>query len=445
MSSIFTRKQRHFRSEPIADEIQATIENQEEEITALRHQLSSLKSLFQANKNGLSVSQPTKNEFSRNELPGEVLYQKQRIEKLMSVVAEREKQMRELHNEIQAIEAAHQQALHIEKREKQTALAEVEALHSQLTALKARFLEGQRLQKAQQIEIESLSAEKAQASLKLEEAVRIAEHKDYLERECERMTQTQIDLTLRLEEMTTRVSNLEEVLKSKESIILEKDGRMSVLGSTIEELERKMVALQNERNLLQDNAFRTQSAQEDAEARLKVAHFHLAKKVKETAQLNDANENLEIQIRGLTSDVQDSQEKIQDLQKLLEEQFHTEKKRQEQLQESLKEATSLASAWEEKYFKIAEKWQEYELRFNEMKKVEEKLQKLHAQWINMGFLFDGLEQASVAVRPVPLAIEVKKPDADSATKMGAFPLENQVCDIKPNLFDIPQIPKIFKT
>lgn len=387
MTSIFTRKPRHMRHEGVIveDELQATIDSQESEIEALRKQLQTLKDKYQeAKAQNPSESPPKATDNDGND----ALYQKQRIEKLMGVVAEREKQMRDLQNQLQTTALTNQEALLTERKEKHVALNEVEALHAQLSSLKAKFLEVQKRQLAQETENKELLAEKEEVDIKLRQAVQTAEHRDYLENECERMTQVQIDLTLRLDEANATVKSLEDTLRAKEDFIQSKEEQLSLLNDSLEESERKMQALQNERSLLQDNVFRTQSAQEDAEARLKVAHYHLAKKVKETSQLNDRNAELEAQIRECYTDIEESQGKIQDLQKLLEEQLHVERKRQEQLQEALKETEAFALDWEDKYFKVQEKWQEYESRFHEMKKVEEKLQKIHTQWINMGFHFD---------------------------------------------------------
>lgn len=440
MTSIFTRKHPHIRHESIiaADEMQATIDTQEHEIEALRQQLKILKERFQEAK---THKDPDGGSSEATQQSYDTIYQKQRIEKLMSVVAEREKQMRELQQEMQTAAASHQEVLQKERKEKQISLTEVEALHSQLTALKSKFQEGQKRQQAQEKEIVELRSEKEQADIKLQEAVRVAEQRDYLESECERMTQVQIDLTLRLEEASSRVLALEAMVKSKEELLQAKDVHLVNVGASLEETERKLQVVQNERNSLQDNIFRTQSAQEDAEARLKVAHFHLAKKVKENAQLTDRNEELESQVREFTTDIEDSQSKIQELQRMLEEQFHHERKRQEQLQESVKEAEALAQAWEEKYFKISEKWQEYDVRFTEMKKLEEKLHKLHSQWINMGFLLDGLEHTEKAAEAGEKVYCLEK-----NLDFGA-PAEHPLCDVKQahhTLFDHGQTSKLFK-
>ena len=79
-----------------------------------------------------------------------------------------------------------------------------------------------------------------------------------------------------------------------------------------------------------------------------------------------------------------SRSKATDLQQGLEEQMQKEKRMQEQMQESIKAVESLASKWEEKYFKIYESWQVNELKVKELVKVEERYHKMQSLLSSLG-------------------------------------------------------------
>lgn len=395
MASLFMQTQRKARHEAVmtAEDMQTTVDSQEQEILSLRQQLKQLKALYQDAK----AASGTGSQILPSEIPGETAHLKQRVEKLMGAVAESEKQMRDLQLEMQRLVAQNHEALQKERIAKQTATNEVEALHAQLISLKKIYQEIKSTQLLQETEIQTLSSERAVMLEQLHEAALISQQK----------------------------------------VLLEK---------ALAESEQRVQTLQQERALWQETIFKSQNAQEDAEARLKVAHYHLAKKVKETSALTDQTHDLEVQLRECTTDLREAQEKVANLQKLLEEQFQQERRRQEQLQESLKETEALASAWKEKFFKISEKWQDSELRFKEMKKLEEKIQKMQTLWTNFGVLFEDVEEFGSKRRA---SVEENQPVTTVPFKDEQTPADQiqQVCDVRQthqNIFDIPQPAKRFK-
>lgn len=138
---------------------QVAIDNQDKEIYALRQQLQTLKTLYKNTKVQKSNIHHTRKN-SPNTPIDESEYSKQRVEKLMAVLAEREKQMR-LHQQ----EATQQHAIAVaewqkEKEAKQNALCEIAALHGQVEFLKGKVIANQSLinsQKEKLSEAESLA------------------------------------------------------------------------------------------------------------------------------------------------------------------------------------------------------------------------------------------------------------------------------------------------
>ncbi|HEV8051859.1 MAG TPA: hypothetical protein VGP47_05135 [Parachlamydiaceae bacterium] len=161
MSSLFKLNQLSTRYEtpPIKGVSLVALENQDKEIYALRQQLQTMKTLYKNTKVQKTDIPKSKNNTS-NIPVSESEYSKQRVEKLMAVLAEREKQMR-----LQQQEANQQHAKTVgewekEKEAKQNALCEIAALHGQVEFLKTKVIANQSLiniQKDQLKESESLA------------------------------------------------------------------------------------------------------------------------------------------------------------------------------------------------------------------------------------------------------------------------------------------------
>ena len=146
MSSLFKLNQLSTRYEtpPIKGVSLAVVENQDKEIYALRQQLQTLKTLYK-NTKVQKANLPHTRKSTAITPTNESEYSKQRVEKLMAVLAEREKQMR-----LQQQEANQQHAVAIaewqkEKEAKQNALCEIAALHGQVEFLKSKVIANQNL------------------------------------------------------------------------------------------------------------------------------------------------------------------------------------------------------------------------------------------------------------------------------------------------------------
>ena len=123
---------------------------------------------------------------------------------------------------------------------------------------------------------------------------------------------------------------------------------------------------------------------EDSEDRIKVAQQHLAKKVKEATVFNERLEESRNQITDAQAVINNFKAKIKDLQDQLQRQDTQEKSLQELLNQSIKSAESQVGKWEEKYFKMHEKWQKSDKRNKDLEKLEEKYHKMQSLLSNLG-------------------------------------------------------------
>lgn len=129
-----SKNQKLLESETLVEN-QQILENRDEEIYALRQQLQSLKNLYK------NVKSQKKTDFPKAcpEVFAENEYSRQRIEKLMAVLAEREKQIWTLQREAKQQHASAIDAWQKERQEKLLALEEVAALQQQLQMLKEKL------------------------------------------------------------------------------------------------------------------------------------------------------------------------------------------------------------------------------------------------------------------------------------------------------------------
>lgn len=153
---------------------------------------------------------------------------------------------------------------------------------------------------------------------------------------------------------------------------------------SLEELVGRLTAAQQEKHQLEEACLSAQSANEDKEARIKIAQQHLAKKVKETSVLTEKIEAQQAILEQLEQELSLSRGRCQELQIKYDWQVQQEKRLQEQLQEALKNVDDRDAKWETKYFQLYEKWQESEWRNRELKALEERYHHLQSILSNVG-------------------------------------------------------------
>ena len=128
---------------------------------------------------------------------------------------------------------------------------------------------------------------------------------------------------------------------------------------------------------------------EEQEQNVKTAQQHLAKKLKEAALQSEKNVEQQQLISELQTTIADSLTKAEDIKQDVEQQLQQERLQQEQLQTSLKAAETQIQDWEHKFNQLLGKYQELERQNKELKEVEERQVQLQKLLSNVGLLMGG--------------------------------------------------------
>lgn len=349
------------------------LENRDREIYALRQQLQALKAHINKLPSDAESGKSSPADVTAASLIDPL---KLRNDKMMAVLAERERQMKGLQAEYKEYKATSIADLNKEKLAKQSLADELVALHGQLETLKGRFIEGQRNNDSVRKELVFVRTEL--------ESVRV--EKQALLSEASRSA----TLQKQLEEMQGHAQKLEQMLNaSKESVqkaemerehaLRDRDAglaRAEGLEEKNKSLEKRVESLSIDKAFAQEKTFHLQGEKEDAEARLKLAHFHMAKKVKETAELEASLVSYQSKIEELTYDLTLSQKMFDDYRQAHEKNMRDEELNVQALKLALEQAQLDAKQWEEKYFISLDKWRGQERRIEELVVMEEKMMKM---------------------------------------------------------------------
>jgi chromosome segregation ATPase len=216
----------------------------------------------------------------------------------------------------------------------------------------------------------------SQLSIKLEQFDAVVEEKYHLHEKYEQLREEFVQVSNQLEEAT-------EVRLAAESQLEELTLQSKDRTDRLFELETQYNLVEQAKASLQQEAQQLHSLLDESEMRLKVAQQHLAKKVKEVTLLAEKVESQHANIGELQQQMEMAYSQIQHLQANVELYQAQEKKLQEQLHEALKSTEGQVAKWEEKYFKMYDKWQESETRIRELKKFEEKHQQVQSLLANL--------------------------------------------------------------
>ena len=126
----------------IADEQRTVLEGREREIAALKQQLHDLKA--SQGKGDPFPIDPLRAKPYFGEAPLGADHFRQRNDRMMAVLADRERQMKELQVEYKELKLVSAKELQKEKQANQAMKDEIAALHGQLEFLKKKYLEGQK-------------------------------------------------------------------------------------------------------------------------------------------------------------------------------------------------------------------------------------------------------------------------------------------------------------
>jgi chromosome segregation ATPase len=284
---------------------------------------------------------------------------------------------------------------------------------------------------------------------KMKQVEKQAEEKDLLQEKYEQLReelclmQEKLDeaVEVRLKAENER-NDLQALYQEERKIFEEKE---LILNSIQEEQERARMDVQELRSLL-----------EESESRLKVAQQHLAKKVKEAALLSEKVDDLHSQLMEQQQICENAKAQVSHLQTNVELYQKQEKRLQEQLHEALKSTENQVSKWEEKYFKMYDKWQESEARIRELKKFEEKHHQMQSLLANLGtFMGSSFTQPSPLLHPngpesldkgvrspsveiiqgsVSPSLEEKEETVATEEKYDLFGMRHPTDKVKKNLF-----------
>ncbi len=381
---------------------QNAIEN-EEEVLSLRRQLQTLKERYQSLQ---KLGQPDNEQISMqrrfHELSIENEHCRQQIEKLTHAAGEREKKVAELQRagtglsekllKYQHSQQQLQEALTQERHLKQEASDEVAALHGQFAALKAKFIALQ--QQGQQEANEKLS---------------LLDGREQLRRE--------------------RDQAVQDLVQANERI----DGLQKIYAAA----ENNLQAREGERQQLLADSAKAKTAQDEAEARLKFAHFHLAKKVREATEFGDKIQALESRLREYEDELQEAKAQSSALQSSLEEHSQQQERSHAQWQESINSAEAMVAGWEEKYSALQRKWQESDARLKEAIRMEERYRQMQKMWKNLNDVFN--EAPEGQMKDVQMPADNHAPTFERKVETESLSLKRYDMH-RPyqNLFDMPK-------
>lgn len=203
------------------------------------------------------------------------------------------------------------------------------------------------------------------------------QEKEFIQDKYEQLKDEWMQVTEQLEEALNIRSQAEQQLAQLESLAQEQ--RLH-----LQEHTHQVLSLDQDKQILLLECQQLKNLLEDSEARLKVAQQHLAKKVKEAALLNEKLEEHQSQLIDLEQIAEHQKTELSQLHAHADLYQKQEKRLQEQLHEALKGTESQVAKWEEKYFRMYDKWQESETRIRELKKFEEKHQQMQSLLANLG-------------------------------------------------------------
>lgn len=174
-------------------------------------------------------------------------------------------------------------------------------------------------------------------------------------------------------------------------------------------LQEKCTALENGQGEVQGEIHRLKSTLFEKEGDLLQAQQHLAKKVKEAAQLEDKNEELRLFVNELQQVQNQSRVKLAELQTASDYQVNFQKKLEDQHQDLSKAHEHQIAKWEEKYFAVYEKWQSAEARLKELEKLEDKQKQLQGILSSLGTVLNPAGEIPAPLAPIPPPIAPPAP------------------------------------
>lgn len=217
---------------------------------------------------------------------------------------------------------------------------------------------------------------------RIESLNKLVKEKEFIQDKYEQLKEEWKQLSESLEEAIEMRAQAEQHLTQLEAIAVNQE-------SQLQEFAQQLQILNQEKGTLEFEREQIKILLDESEMRLKVAQQHLAKKVKEAAMLNEKVEEQHINLTDFAQTIEYQKTQLAQLQASVDLYQRQEKRLQEQLHEALKGTESQIVKWEEKYFRMYDKWQESENRIRELKKFEEKHLQMQSLLANLGNFMGG--------------------------------------------------------
>lgn len=219
--------------------------------------------------------------------------------------------------------------------------------------------------------------ERVSLNIKLAQVNEIIKNHELLQEKYEQLREDASQFNDQLEEALEIRIRAEEELAHIHGLLKEQEQHLNLQREELTELN-------HEKEQMVQEIHQLRSLLEENEIRLKMAQQHLAKKVKEVAILTEKTEEQQSSLVEHQQMLETARTQLSHLQTNMELYQKQEKRLQEQLHEALKSTENQVSKWEEKYFRMYDKWQESEERIRELKKFEEKHLQMQSLLANLG-------------------------------------------------------------
>ena len=225
---------------------------------------------------------------------------------------------------------------------------------------------------------------------RLEYLNELTKEKEIIQDNYEELKEEWNQLSERLEEAINMRIQGDQHLVQLETIAANQETQLQEFAQQLQTLHQEKGSLESERDQFKNLL-------DESEARLKVAQQHLAKKVKEAALLSEKLEEQQIHLTDFAQTIEYQKTQAAQLQANVDLYQRQEKRLQDQLHEALKGTESQIVKWEEKYFRMYDKWQESENRIRELKKFEEKHLQMQSLLANLGNFMGSSHNSSNAI------------------------------------------------
>lgn len=197
------------------------------------------------------------------------------------------------------------------------------------------------------------------------------------------------ELTQFTEEIKLKLQKADEARRSAQESLSSKDNQIESLNAQVANLARSL-------SDLEETVEQTQSEKTEQESRLRVAQQHLAKKVRETTILAEKNEEYRLKVLELEQALEQMRSKTLELQTSLDRESQHQKQMADQYQESIKAIEGQGAKWEQKYFEIHQRWQEVESRNKELKRLEDRFNKMQSALSHLSSIMSSSMNVEIA-------------------------------------------------